>query len=187
VNPGAYGPHQLERVTNMALHIEDQMLRHLQEKEEQRCRMLEEENRKTPKKKGIQVKRRKIQKPWTRFPNEALCQETELLLTVSEFDYDLSDESFQEYCRIRGVLHIAGNPNSRRWYYVKNHDIEENDFRKDRIIQYEKSIDGEEVERSKDAVDFDWKIISIGRAKIQDCWEINRTAPGTDGSKNISD
>ena len=108
------------RGTRWADLIEDQIHQHFKDKEEKRCVELEAKYRLDPKNKNKRVERRNIPKPWTRSGN-GICQEIELLSLVSEFDYDLDDERFQEYCDRRGVLHVAGELGSRRWKYFARH------------------------------------------------------------------
>lgn len=85
--------------------VEDQIHRVFIAREEERCRTLEKET-------GKPVKRREVPKPWTRLGPQALLEDSQLLHYVTEFDYDLADSAFQEYCRERGVLHVAGEPGS---------------------------------------------------------------------------
>ena len=156
----------------MAELIEDQIHQALIREEEERCRAIEEKNKLDPKKKNKKVTRRKIQKPWSRGIHPRLCQETELLLKVSDYDYDLGVPGFQDYCRTRGVLHIAGEVGSRRWTFCVNHGRCFDDFLPDAGNSTFESTDSDNEKAPSPEADTDWKIVKIARGKLQDCWEM---------------
>lgn len=151
----------------MALPIEDQIHHAFIQIEEDRCQKLEQE-------KGKYIKRRKVDKPWTRSSPLSLCQEFELLVHVKEFDYDLSDENFKGYCEARGVLQLAGEPGSKRWEYVVTHSRNKDEFLNERSFQYAQEIEGTSYKYSAQEMDTHWEILCLWRASIQDCWEIYR-------------
>ena len=101
----------------MSLLVEDQIHRYYIQLEEQRCKQLEAEYAKNSKTREKKAKRREIPKPWTRPGPYALCQDPEFLILVNEYDYNLSDAGFQQYCASRGVLHVAGEADSIRWLF----------------------------------------------------------------------
>lgn len=155
----------------MVMLIEDQMHQFLVDAEEVRCRKLEESETGASKK---AVVRRKIGKPWVRPSAQALCHdiETIYLLMVSEFDYELANEDFQRYCSQRGVLHVAGESNSIRWEYMKNHKRTKAEYLANPFFQYAAGTSKEKYKYSPEEMETGWKIIQIGRAKLQDCWEL---------------
>ena len=156
----------------MVAPIEDQILAHLVEQEEKRCEALEEEFRRDPKRKHKKVPRRKIVKPWTRGAHPTLCQETDLLLMVKDYDYDLANEGFQSYCSSRGVLHVAGTPGSERWEIFRVHSKRKADYMDNPYFQYAGGISGKGMKYTARQMDTGWRIVRIGRAKLQDCWEL---------------
>ncbi len=87
---------------------------------------------------------------------------------VSEFDYDLEASEFLEYCRNRGVLHVAGEPGSKRWRFFRDFGIGKESFLEDSHFQFSES--GEAY--TADEMKTQWEIVMIGRAKLQDCWEL---------------
>lgn len=94
--------------------IEDQIHQFLIDQEEERCKGIEAAHDRNSETKGKKVQRKTISKPWTRAVASALCQEADLLPMVSQYDYDLSAAATQTYCSTRGILHVAGEPGSRR-------------------------------------------------------------------------
>jgi hypothetical protein len=157
----------------MALLIEDQMHNRLIELEEERCIKLEQENLKDPKKAGKKIKRKKIDKPWKRSYPVSLCQEYDLMLLVTDYDYDLSDEHFQKYCAERGVLQVAGEIGSRRWEYMLDYTKLKEDFFNDAYFQYAKvKEDGSAYKYSDEEMNIHWENLFISRVQLQDCWEI---------------
>jgi hypothetical protein len=142
------------------------------DEEEERCRALEAEYALSEETKGKAVKRKQIAKPWKRPGENALCQDSDLLIIVHEYDYDLSDSGFQGYCLARGVLHVAGKMGSKRWRYFANHNKKKDEFLSDPYFQYAEEVNGKSYKYAADEMEADWKTILIGRASFQDCWEL---------------
>ena len=156
----------------MVALIEDQIHQFLIEQEEDRCRALEAENNKNNETKGKKVKRKTIRKPWARPGESALCQENELLIMVDEYDYDLSDKTFQDYCSARGIALVTGKPGSRRWEYMADYTKTKHDYLTDPSFQFALEFNGKRYRYTNKEMETCWKIVLLGRAKLQDCWEL---------------
>ena len=156
----------------MVALIKEQIHQFLMEQEEKRCRALEEEYNRSEETKGKTVKRKTISKPWVRSGKYALCQEIDLLIMVDEYDYDLSDKKFQDYCLARGVLHVSGKIGSKRWQYFLDHRKSKNDYLTDPYFQYAEEVDGKRHQYTNEEMEIGWKIMMLGRAQLQDCWEL---------------
>lgn len=156
----------------MVALIEDQIHQFLIEQEEERCRALEAEYNENDETKGKKVKRKTIRKPWARPGESALCQEIDLLIMVDEYDYDLSDKTFQGYCSARGILHVTGEPGSRKWKYMADYTQTKHDYLADPCFQFAQEFDGKRYRYTDGEMETGWKIILLGRAKLQDCWEL---------------
>lgn len=156
----------------MVALIEDQIHRFLIEQEEERCRALEAESQKKGETKSKKVKRKTIRKPWARPGKSALCQEIDLLFMVDEYDYDLFDKTFQGYCSARGVLHVTGELGSRKWDYMADYTKTKSDFLVEPFFQFAQEVDGKRYRYTSDEMETGWKIVRLGRAKLQDCWEL---------------
>jgi hypothetical protein len=152
--------------------IEDQIHQYLIEREDQRCVTLEAENALREETKGKVVKRRKIAKPWKRGGRISLLQDTDLLLMIREYDYDLLNKDFQNYSSSRGVLQTAGQVESKKWKFCVDHSKTKNDYLADPAFHYAQEMDGKRYKYTDNEMETGWKIIVIGRAKLQDCWEI---------------
>jgi len=162
--------------TAMTDLIEDQIHRYFIEQEEKRCTLLESEQRKVGNHK--KVTRRVIKKPWTRPGNAALCQESELLMLVSDYSYDLADERFQEYCVKRGLIHVAGEHHSPRWHLMADYRSTKPEFLSNKHFQRAQEAEGTRHEFTPQEMEIHWQIVLLGRAKLQDCWELYRAANG---------
>lgn len=156
----------------MVALIEDQIHQFLIKQEEERCRALEAEFDKSNEAKDKKVKRRTIPKPWARPGGSALCQEIDLLIMVDEYDYDLSNKTFQGYCSARGILHVTGEPGSRRWEYMADYAKTKRDYLADPWFQFAQEFDGKRYRYTNEEMETCWKIVRLGRAKLQDCWEL---------------
>lgn len=156
----------------MVASIEDQIHQFLIDQEEKRCRAIEAENNKNEETKGKKVKRKMIPKPWGRPGDVALCQEIDLLIMVSEYDYDLADETFQAYCSARGILHVAGKTGSRRWQYLADYRKTKSAYLADPYFQFAEEVDGKRYRYTDEEMGTGWNIMLLGRAKLQDCWEL---------------
>lgn len=148
----------------MIAKIEDQIHKVRLDEEEKRCKELEQIT-------GKKVPRRKITK-WSRPGAEALCQESDFLSKVYEYDYDLSDNGFQNYCLSRGVLNVAGEKGSKRWDVFLNHNKTRNQYLSDHYFHFAQEVDGKRYKYTDDEMETGWKIILIGRGELQDCWEL---------------
>lgn len=157
----------------MVALIENQIHQFLIDQEEKRCRTIEAENNKNHETNGKKVKRKTIQKPWVRPGDCALCQEHELLTMVSEYDYDLSDKKFQVYCSERGILNVAGESGSRRWKYLADYRKTKSTYLADPYFQFSEEVDQERYRYTGEEMETGWKIMLLGRAKLQDCWELH--------------
>lgn len=167
----------------MAALIEDQVHQFLIDQEEERCRALEAENNKTEETKDKKAKRKAISKPWARPGESALCQDTDLLLMVREYDYDLSEKTFQTYCSARGILHVAGELGSKRWKYVADFRKTKSAYLAEPYFQFSEEVNGKQHRYTNEEMETGWKIMLLGRAKVQDCWELfSREAQLTEGT-----
>lgn len=151
--------------------IKDQMHQFLINKEEERCLKKEEEAR-LQGKPHKKEKRRKIDPPQERMGPKALCQDPELLLMVNEYDYELSDKSFQTYCENRGILYIAGDIGSKRWQFFLHWHKNKDEYLKDPYFQFAEEVAGKKYKYTAKEMETGWEIIRLGRAKFQDCWEL---------------
>lgn len=120
---------------------------------------------------GKPARRKPVLKP-ERLGPYSLFQDFRLLEHVSEYDFILSDELFQEYCRERGVLHAAGTPGSRRWHYFVDHSKTMSEYISDPYFQFADAGDGEPYKYTDKELRDGWKVIHLGRALLQDCWEL---------------
>lgn len=161
----------------MVASIEDQIHQFLIDQEEKRYRAIEAENNKNEKTKGKKVKRKAITKPWWRLGDAALCQEVDLLIMVSEYDYDLADEMFQAYCSARGILHVAGKRGSTRWQYLADYRQTKIAYLTDTYFQQAEEVGGKRYCYTDEEMETGWKIMLLGRAKLQDCWELYSRTP----------
>ena len=162
------------RSTAQVVPVEDQIHRVFVAREEERCRQLEAEYARDPKKARKKVARRSVPRPWTRSVPQALLQDTDLLLLVTDFAYDITDVAFQEYCRSRGVLHVAGEEGSKYRVFFTNHAKAKDDFLGDSHFHFAQPHDGKRYEYTPHEIDIAWQIVCLGRAALQDCWELYR-------------
>jgi hypothetical protein len=156
----------------MVATIEEQIHQCLIEEEEKRCQMEETKRAAEGKDMRKPINRRKIAKPWTRSGPYALCQEVDLLPMIDEYDYDLTDIAFLDYCRSRGVLHLAGAPSSRRWDYFADYSKSKNDYLADENFWFAQEFKGKRHRYTEKELNSSWEIVVLGRAKLQDCWEL---------------
>jgi hypothetical protein len=148
----------------MAPRIADQVHTVLKGREEERCR---ERERVT----GKKVKRKKIPVPVVRLGPNALC-EIDYLMLVREYDYDLSDPQFQDYCSSRGTLQLCGIRGSTRWKYFADDSLSKDDYLANPYFQFAQEFEGTRHKYTPEEMEFQWKVILLGRAKLQDCWEL---------------
>jgi DNA polymerase III subunit epsilon len=161
--------------------VEDHIHRVFVAREEERCRKLETEYARDPKKARKKVARRPVLKPWLRPMPQALLQDPDLLLLVTDYDYDLADPGFQEYCRSRGVFHVAGEEGSKRREFFRNHALTKDAFLSDESFRVAQPLDGKRYEYTTHEMEVAWEIVCLGRAQLQDCWELYRSSAATGG------
>lgn len=157
----------------MAPTIQEQCHRFLVENEERRCRAIEAHRRAVDGSEAKPVKRRVIPLPEVRPGPNGLCQESEFLFMVSELDYDLGDSAFLAYCAERGVLSSTATPGGKRWRYFLDTKTTWEKFSSDRNLRFAQSSENEGPhEFSEEELKFQWRLVTLGRAKLQDCWEL---------------
>ena len=159
--------------------IEDQIHRVFVAREEERCRKLEAEYARDPKKARKKVARPPVPKPWLRPVPQALLQDPDLLLLVTDHDYDITDPGFQEYCRSRGVFHVAGEEGSKRRAFFQNCALTKDDFLGDTFFHFAQPLNGKTYTYTSHEMQVAWDIVCLGRAKLQDCWELYRSSAAT--------
>ncbi len=149
----------------MAPTIAEQVQKWLENREEERC--LERE-RAT----GKKLIRKPVAVPIVRVGPRALCQNVDHLMKVSEYDFDLSDSRFQAYCSARGTLHVAGEPGSTRWQWHADCSLSKDEYLANRYFQFAQEFAGTRQRYTPEDMEVQWKIILLGRATLQDCWEL---------------
>jgi hypothetical protein len=137
-----------------------------------KVRRLEVERDQSTKAKQKKVTRRKISRPWTRPGKNALCQEVDLLMLVQEYDYELSDSDFRRYAKARGILHVAGEPGSRRWEFYSDYSKTKDEFLGDSYFQLGQMVDRKQYAYTLEEMEIAWRIVLLGRSALQDCWEL---------------
>lgn len=158
----------------MATPIEEQIHRHAQALADEKA-------------KAANRKLRPIPKPWTRLHPQGLCQDVEFLEMVREFDYHLEDERFQAYCRARGVIHVAGAKGSRLWQYMLEHWRTREEYSRELQCGPEDLEDGKRRQFTKVDLESYWAVLQLGRAKLQDCWELYRSLDREGGVERLLD
>ena len=153
--------------SRVAKTIEDQIHAALIQREEDRCRTLEEADPSHKK-----VKRRDVKKPWIRLGPKALCQEATLLLLVRDYSFNLDDLGFERYCADRGIIHVAGEKDSARWFFMKDHSKTKAEFMSDPYFQRFIEEGGKQYQFTSREMEIHWEIALVGKAKLQDCWEL---------------
>jgi hypothetical protein len=159
-------------VDSLATPIEEQIHRHFIEVERKHCAELQAAWDAAAEKKGKRPQPRDVPKPWKRPGPRALCQDPEMLAAVREFDYDLTDAGFQEYCASRARLSIAGVRESRRWEYFRDHWRGKQEFLADPYFGFAEEYEGKRYEYTPAEMQTHWRVLALGRAAFQDAWEL---------------
>jgi hypothetical protein len=109
---------------------------------------------------------------WVRSHPNALCQDDAVLSTITEFDYDLSNKAFRSYLTHRGLIHVTGEPGSKRETYLSDYRLTKGSYLSDAYFQFAKEVDGKRYRFTDREMEIGWEIILLSRARIQDCWEV---------------
>jgi hypothetical protein len=117
-------------------------------------------------------KPRPVPVPWVRPHKDGLCVEPDFLRAVQEFDYDLEDESFQAFCQSRARLSFAGIKGGRCWQFFSDFQRGKDQYLAEPEFQFAQEWQGKHRRYSAAELEVGWKIIRLGRARLQDCWEI---------------
>lgn len=156
--------------------IEKQVHDHFLSEEEERCLKAEAKLRAEGKTgEAAQVKRRPVPKPWTR-RGAGLCP-PEFLEFVTTFDYELEAPGFEDYCRSRGVAHVIGD--GQRRALMADHQRPRAAFMRAAYFRSAERVGGKKAHRFTDTeMETHWRIVLLGRAALQDCWELFRARRG---------
>jgi len=117
-------------------------------------------------------KPRKVPMPWWRPHKESLCVEPEFLTGVDEFDYDLEHEGFQAFCESRARLSFAGVKGSTCWQFFSDFRRGKEEYLAEPEFQFAQEWEGKRHQYSAEEMEAGWKVITLGRARLQDCWEV---------------
>jgi hypothetical protein len=112
---------------------------------------------------------------WKRPYPRMLCQDLDVLLRITQYDFDLSDPEFHRYAEQRGVLYVAGREGSPRWRFTGDFTQGRGQFLTDSCFRFAQEYpvgSGVRHMYTPDEVAFHWKVMCIARAKLQDAWEI---------------
>lgn len=99
----------------------------------------------------------------------SICQDHNILATVTEYDFDLNDKAFQTYCRGRGVLQQARE--GKAFAFTADHAATKEQFFKD-FRKAEKHPLFPQYVFSDEEMETHWKIMLAAKGALQDCWEI---------------
>lgn len=103
----------------------------------------------------------------------SLLQDTQLLQSMYEYDYDITDKEFREYISARlGLLSNMTQESIDFYQTYSELDIYEHckKFR-------ENLVGSAKPDNIEKAIEADMKVVKIMKAKIQDCWEIYQDYP----------
>jgi len=101
----------------------------------------------------------------------SICQDMNILLKITEYDYDLRNQEFEEYCRSRFGFCRPQDPK----YFEQLCDLttdKKKFFESWKICGRYASQEMIGKKISDDRLELEWKIFNITRGKLQDCWEI---------------
>ena len=113
---------------------------------------------------GLSVPTVEEQTGWTRPYCRTICQELDVVIRVTEYDFDLENAEFREYADRRGVLFKAGV--GKRFAFTKNHAATKAEF----FREFRFSKKG--VRFSDDDMEFHWRIMLAAKGYMQDAWEL---------------
>ena len=122
---------------------------------------------------GQRVSAREVS-PWKRIGPRAICQDPGLLRHVTEYDYKLSNPVFQEYCRARGTLHVAGVPDSPYWQFFEDYSKTREAYLADPYFDCAAPFEGKRYRYTSGEREAQWSIVCSGRGVLQDCWQLLR-------------
>ena len=114
------------------------------------------------------VKTIREQSDWKRTQKETLLQDFNLLIKITEYDFDLTDQGFKDYCHARGVLQKMGNDS--RYNFTANHKAIKEEFFV--LFRYAKEYHGSSYRFTDKEMAIHWEIMLAAKGAIQDAWEL---------------
>jgi hypothetical protein len=97
-----------------------------------------------------------------------ICQDNNVLVRVSEYDFDLGNKAFLTYLNARGVAHRAGE--KERFAFTANHAATKAEFFT--IFALAKPYEGKQYAYTASEMEWHWRIMLAAKGAMQDCWEI---------------
>lgn len=97
-----------------------------------------------------------------------LEQNVDALLQITEYEYDLTDLDFVEYCRYRGASNYFGKAGSPGAEYVEDYSKTKDEYLNDERLDF--SITGYRYTPRERLLG--WKTLCIRRGRLQDTWKI---------------
>lgn len=108
---------------------------------------------------------------WKRGHCKAICQDMNVLMNIKEYDYDLSNPIFIEYCRSRGVS-TRFEAGSIGFSFMKNYTMTKDEYMSNEDLRPTKHHDGVKHALIDKEMESNWNGVVVGRGALQDCWEI---------------
>ncbi|MDA3970263.1 MAG: hypothetical protein PF442_02825 [Desulfobulbaceae bacterium] len=101
----------------------------------------------------------------------SICQDMDILLQINEYDYDLTNKDFEEYCHCRGRSIHAVDP---RWFHqLCDLAITKDDFFNSWRVQSNfAGINVRGTTRTTAELEGVWQAFRLTKGQLQDCWEI---------------
>ena len=97
-----------------------------------------------------------------------LCQDTDVLVRVGEYDFDLNNKAFQGYLKTRGIAHKAGT--KARFSFTANHQATKAEFMA--MFQLAEPYKGQQYKFSAEEMQAHWRVMLAAKGAMQDAWEI---------------
>lgn len=71
-------------------------------------------------------------------------------------------------------MHVAGQPGSARWGFFAEWSKTKEEFLADRAFRFGEEHGGRRYEYTAQELEVAWQIVVLGRATLQDAWELHR-------------
>lgn len=102
----------------------------------------------------------------------SICQDFDVLIRISEYDYDSENSEFIKYCEARGVLYKAGIPGSIRYSATMDLETTKNSFMAENDFQYFQEYNGARLKCTGPELENHWRCMLSAKGSLQDCWEM---------------
>jgi hypothetical protein len=154
--------------------VEAQLWEQALDAERRRGEQVHSEAKAKAKKSTVTYEPRNVAKPWSwenYWKTNLHDIKPELVMMVSEFDFNLDDDGFQAFLKPRGLLHLGGVSQSAYWRAMNDPEMDAASFLANEAFHLAQEHECKRHRYSEGEMKTLWRIFQCSRVMFQAAWD----------------